>query len=421
MRLLIFAGAGTSIELGVPAMAGMAIEFIAHCKQWEVEPELVRQMMGDTLDIEHLIENLDQICAAREPLEAIGNLAARLDRVDTVRSEVEWFVQHAAERIAARDAHLMWGSVLRTATDHELTFVTTNYDRAIELAANAEQVSLVDGFQSFGETEVAPWTGFDAATSNPLIVKLHGSTDWYADQVSDQPLKLRHPMPLFGRAALRLSNGQELGSALVLPSREKLLSKPPYPRLSQAFLNAADACEAAVFVGSSLRDPHIRDAASTIATDRPVFIINPGGDSLDVNHAKPIAQPASQFLISTLPAALSHTDPRTILANTTDVPKKREASMLGLLRRATDENEQTERRCEAIEQLDQQSVTLDEHFIRELLSSNDGTVARYTLGLLATSLARETLLTTALQSPHATDNSFAEELTYLKQMINDEK
>ena len=95
--------------------------------------------------------------------------------------------------------------------------------------------------------------------------------------------------------------------------------------------------------------------------------------------------------------------------------------MLGLLRRATDENEQTERRCEAIEQLDQQSVTLDEHFIRELLSSNDGTVARYTLGLLATSPARETLLTTALQSPHATDNSFAEELTYLKQMINDEK
>jgi len=402
-------------------MEGMAIEFIAHSEQWNVEPELVRQMMGNVLDVECLIENLDRICAAREPLKTIGNSAAPLDRVDTVRSEVEWFVQHAAERIAARDAHLMWGSVLRTAKDHELTFVTTNYDRAIELAANTEHVSLIDGFESFGETEVAPWTGFDSTNNNPSIVKLHGSTDWYADLGSDQPLKLRHPMPLFGRGTLRLSNGEELGSALVLPSREKLLTRPPYPRLSQAFLNAADACEAAIFVGSSLRDPHIRDAASTIATDRPVFIINPGGDSLGIDHAKPIAQPASQFLISTLPTALSHPDPRTILADISDIPQKRNTSILGLLRLATDENEQTERRCEAIEQLDQQSVNIDEHLIRKLLSSADGTVARYTLGLLATSPGREAILAVALQSPHADDKYFAEELTLLKRMINDKK
>lgn len=140
MRLLLFAGAGTSIELGVPAMEGMAIEFLAHCEQWGVEPALVRRMMGDNLDLERLIESLDQICAAREPLEGLGDVAIRLDPVDTIRSEVEWFVQHAAERIAARDAYLMWGSVLRSAKGHELTFVTTNYDRAIELAANAEVV-----------------------------------------------------------------------------------------------------------------------------------------------------------------------------------------------------------------------------------------------------------------------------------------
>ncbi len=91
---------------------------------------------------------------------------------------------------------------------------------------------------------------------------------------------------------LRLSNGEALGSALILPSREKLLTKPPYPRLTQAFLNAADRCEAAVFVGSSLRDPHIRDAASSIASDRPLFLVNPSGDTLGVNQARAIAQPA---------------------------------------------------------------------------------------------------------------------------------
>ena len=226
-------------------------------------------------------------------------------------------------------------------------------------------------------------------------------------------------MPLFGRGTLRLSNGEELGSSLVLPSREKLLNRAPYPRLSQAFLNAIDHCEAGVFVGSSLRDPHVRDAASTIVTNRPVFVINPEGDSLGVHQAKPVAQPASEFLISTLPAALSHPKPLTILEGTSGVRGKRNASILGLLRLATDAQEQTERRCDAIEQLDRQSATLDEHLVRALLSDNDRTVSRYALGLVANSPGRDALLTSALESPHATDSAFAEELTLLKKMIED--
>lgn len=158
MRLLVFAGAGTSVELGVPAMEGLATEFLIHAEQWDVEPTLVKQMMGQTLDVERLIESLDQLCAAREPLQIFAEAAIQLGRVDTVRSEVEWFVQHAAERIASRDAHLMWGSILRI-TGHDLMFVTTNYDRAIELAANAENVTLSDGFEPFTEQEVARWVG----------------------------------------------------------------------------------------------------------------------------------------------------------------------------------------------------------------------------------------------------------------------
>ena len=134
MRMLIFAGAGTSIELGVPVMEGMAIEFRAHAEQWNVEPDIVIKLMGDVLDVEHLIESVDKICEARKPLEVLGGQVDSIDRVDIVRSELEWFVQHAAERIVSFDAQLMWGSVLRTAKDHTLTFVTTNYDRAIELA-----------------------------------------------------------------------------------------------------------------------------------------------------------------------------------------------------------------------------------------------------------------------------------------------
>jgi len=418
MKLLLFAGAGTSIELGVPAMKGLAIEFIAHSEQWNIEPEIVSNLMGSILDVENLIEKLDQVCSARTALEALGGKEIPLDRVDIVRSEVEWFVQHAAERISALDAHLMWGAVLRRAKDHNLTFVTTNYDRAIELAANVERVSLTDGFESFEEKEIAEWISLSETNGRTSIVKLHGSTDWYTDRISGRPLKLRHPMPLFGRVALQLSAEVELGSALVLPSREKLLTKPPYPRLLHAFLNAVDRCEAAMFIGSSLRDLHIRDAVAAMTKNRPVFIVNPSGKSLGLDGVHTIAQTASQFLISTLPTALSESTPLESLKRASEIPETKDSGILALVRIALDSQEDTERRCQAIENLDQRSVALDEHLMSKLLSDNNGTVARYALGLVPSSPARDRLIDVALKSPHASDNAFEEELTLLKIMVD---
>ena len=100
MKILLFAGAGTSIELGVPGMAGLAEEFLEHTTQGQVEPDLVKQIMGAAMDVEHLIESLDHISTARLALGAIGEDTSTLDRVDKVRAEIEWFVQHVAERFS---------------------------------------------------------------------------------------------------------------------------------------------------------------------------------------------------------------------------------------------------------------------------------------------------------------------------------
>ena len=126
MKVLLFAGAGTSVELGVPSMAGLATEFLDHCRQWKLEPDLVERIMGSNLDVEHLIEELDRICSAGSSLRSIGQDTAGLESSEKVRAEVEWFVQHAAERVAAREAQLMWGSVLRASEHVDITFVTTN-------------------------------------------------------------------------------------------------------------------------------------------------------------------------------------------------------------------------------------------------------------------------------------------------------
>lgn len=418
MKLLVFAGAGTSIELGVPAMRGLATEFLRHCDQWGVEPETVKKLMGDDLDIEILIERLDQICAASPALDAVVDLKGPIGSVETLRSEVEWFVQHAAERISAFDAQLVWGPLLRTTSTHDITFVTTNYDRAIELAANAEGVSLDDGFEQFGEREVAPWIRFSTGNERPSIVKLHGSTDWYMDKDSGNPLKLRHPMPLFGRGTLRLDT-VELGSSLVLPSREKLLTRAPYPRMNQTFLNAADDCELAIFVGSSLRDHHVREAAVSVARSRPVFVVNPSGSQLGVSHALAISQTASRFLISTLPSALSEADPSQALESWPNQEVSGSPTIV-LLRTALDQNEETDRRCAAIEQLDKHSMSLDEATVSKLLQDTNATVSRYALGLVSISHSRTALLKAALASPHVSDSGFASELELLKELLGED-
>ena len=416
MKILLFAGAGTSVELGVPSMAGLATEFLDHSRQWGVEPDLVQRIMDCDLDVEHFIQELDHICEAASSLGLIGHETNGLESAEKVRAEVEWFVQHAAERVAAKEAQLMWGSVLSATKAVEITFVTTNYDRAIELAANGEGISLDDGFGPLAEGETEQWTGFRNDKQRPTLVKLHGSTDWYADKNTEFPTKLRHPMPLFGRSVL-LFERLKLDSALVLPSREKMLTRAPYPRLSQTFHNAADGCDLALFVGSSLRDNHIRDVARSIVKKAPVFIVNPAGDNRKIEGAVVISQHASTFLVSTLPNALVKSDPSAVLQKSSGSSTIVARGILSTVGDLLDTSVEPSRRCRAIEELDEMGATLAPFQISQLLTDHAPTVARYSLGLIPSSTSQEKLINEAARCPHKDDPTFCKELDLLRKIV----
>lgn len=398
-------------------MIGMATEFRTHSMQWGIEPVMVDKMLGNEPDIEHLLEGLDQISVARSTIESIGTSNLEFESVEKVRAEVEWFVQHAAERVVAADAHLMWGAVLRGSGAHELSLVTTNYDRAIELSANAEGIQVDDGFAPFDETDLSQWRGFGLDEAVPRLVKLHGSTDWYAEADSGNPVKLRHPMPLFGRAQLRLRSGRNLESALVLPSREKVLNRAPYQRLSQAFLNAADRCELAVFVGTSMRDAHIRDAARSTAARCPVFVVSPYAEEATLPEATVIAQRASMFLMSTLPAALRSPNPPEALRVASTARGSKSTNALSAVRLALDTTADALARCHAIEVLDDNGFSLDAAVVSQLLVDRAESVARYALGLVSHSPDRDELVEFARSVPHAQSEAFKHDLQLLEQLV----
>lgn len=361
MNVLLLIGAGASVELGVPAMAGLADEFLEHVKQWQVEPELVEKLIGDTQDIEHLIEQLDQISTASSSLTVIGQNTEALKKIESIRAEVEWFVQHAADRVLSRSAHLMWGAVLDASEDHNVTIASTNYDRAIELAANAENRDIDDGYSVFGQKETAEWTGFNPKSSRTELIKLHGSIDWYLDESSGDSRKLRHSMPLFGRGTLKLSNGIKLGSALILPSREKLLTRNPYPRLSQAFLNAVDQADLIIVIGSSLRDQHLQSAVKGASNQTPVFQVSPSGSNYGIDKAIGFPSNASSFLVGILPAALRHESPAEYLSRIS--PPARTINCLEALQDALDVNKNEVTRCAAIDELLTVNVPLDKRWL----------------------------------------------------------
>ena len=294
---------------------------------------------------------------------------------------------------------------------------TTNYDRAIEIAARHEEIHLDDAFPPFATDGTALWSGFAQTSPRPLLVKLHGSTDWYVDGRTGKPAKLRHPMPLFGRATLRLSEGRELSSALVLPSREKLLTRAPYPRLSQRFYNAADACDLAVCVGSSLRDEHVREAIRSTAHNVPTFVVNPQGENCGIEEAFAIGQHASTFLISTLPNALLTDNPAAVLHGASRETQRASPGLLEAARNLLDTRAATVQRCQSADEFEKLAAALHPAFLAKLLDDDSPTVARYALGLLAASPMVVQLMERADRSRHIGDEDFRTDLNLLRKMI----
>ena len=372
--------------------------------------------MDGEWDVEYLIERVDHVCEAIDSVRLAGLDASAIKRATRIRGELEWFVQHAAERVAATSAHLMWGPAVRAAATDRITFVTTNYDRAIELAASAEGVRLDDGFSRVKGGEAARWNGFEATSERPVLVKLHGSTNWYADVSSESAIKLRHPMPLFGESTL-LFEDHKLGSSLVLPSREKMLTREPYPRMSQMFLNVADQCDVAIFVGSSLRDSHVRDVAQSSVERVPVFIVNPDGDSHGIHDANVIAQTASHFLVSTLPNTLAASEPKEALRRSAESERPNWRGVIDAVRKLRNCEAPTRMRCAAIDELDSMGATVPPDWIRQLLEDSDSTVARYAMGLIATSSAAVSLVDDARESAHIGDIAYKSEYEMLLKVM----
>ena len=149
MNILLFTGAGASVELGIPAMRGMAEEFHFHLEHVGLKETILQRfsqlLTQSEYDMEGLIESVESVEQGQERQRILG-LPFESDIYETTRVmkwEAEWFVQHVCERLREQDTRTLWGPLLRRVGNHNLCIATTNYDRAVEMACECQWPSKI--------------------------------------------------------------------------------------------------------------------------------------------------------------------------------------------------------------------------------------------------------------------------------------
>ena len=432
MKILLFTGAGASVELGIPAMRRMVEEFHAHLSNLGLIREILDrfdQMLSQSgYDMEDLIEYVESVERGQERQRELG-FPADEDLLNTsrmMRWEAEWFVQHVCERVREVDAKILWGPVLRKMGDHDLCVATSNYDRAIEIACRFNEVPFDDGFYEFSEMETAEWRRMGVAQNGKLrLIKVHGSTDWYMGE-DGTVYKLRHSISLYGNLALSFVDNEtaampKMTSAMVLPTREKLVTQPPYPDLITDFRNVARETEVAIFVGTSLRDPDLLDICRQCAERIPTYLVTMNGppNSPVIPNLRTIDGTASGFLTSTLPKFLVCGDVGYLddCANGALRTVGTESVLTSLVM-ALEGNDGVDGTCEAIERLVNCEVMLDLSDISRLLENDEMVVQKYALALIPKSVDRKEALKLAQEKATCDeDGAFAKEFRMMEKLM----
>ena len=287
---------------------------------------------------------------------------------------------------------------------------------------------LDDGFNVFGDMEVASWNGVEETHEGTIkLLKIHGSTDWYLGD-DDSVYKLRHPMPLYGNLILSFSDTASphvprMKSAMILPSREKRVTQPPYPELATDLRNTARDVDIAIFVGTSLRDPDLLDICKKCASTMPTFLVTSEavGNGLNIPNLRTIKETASKFLVSTLPWFLRSGDVEylnecAIRRSTTEAE-----SILSSLTSVLHARGGVEEICHAIDNLVNWDVMLDVSDINGLLDPDrDESIRKYALALVPQSLdGEEAMMRARKMAEQDKEGAFAEEFEMMETMMAD--
>ena len=270
-QLIILTGAGASIPLGIPGMAGMAKAFSRDIPSGTPQRKGLDALreFGAGTDVEELLQLANAISAyPRDHLSefidhcvrAAGDnptaLAAFSRRRNAVVSHVREFRRHLLNWITQtclafnRDAaDRIYGDIVGALVNGGITVFTTNYDSVLDHVAEERGITVSDNFRKEGRRFY--WDPSLASFENPglRIVRIHGSIHWHASP--DGRIEKLDPPTNYN------SKGEILERLLIVPTRFKDIYQRNYFPLYTTFLEALGQASTLIVVGHSLRDEYL--------------------------------------------------------------------------------------------------------------------------------------------------------------------
>lgn len=281
-------GAGASYPFGIPMMrelyTGFAGYIAAKRPHCSAMMEQIAGGSGSTLDLEGIIAQLDKIRAVREGLEVLGRVTEQdlledLETADELRGYLDAYLIEVCERFLRPKVENKLSRLVEFCDGHGAYVFSTNYDRLIETACDAVSVSCIDGFEQNSNRPESAWLGALHQGKGVRLLKLHGSVNWYREELTGKIFRLEKGYSLPSHE-YRLTHGDRaLRPLMIIPTLEKVVLQNPYATLLTEFSDALRETEILVVIGSSMRDEHIRNTIGARSNGLEIILVNPQLDS----------------------------------------------------------------------------------------------------------------------------------------------
>ena len=275
-------GAGASYPYGVPMMSGFYRDFTEHVARRhphcsEFLASLDARHTSPKPDLETLITDLQNILSVTTGLEALGYsesaVTSGVEMARELRGYLDAFLVDRCERFDREKAATELRPLLELSSGNALWIFSTNYDRIVEFACEANGIGCSDGFDTAAPTPVANWQGaFDRAVR---VVKLHGSVNWYEDDPGGALHRLDRGYSLPGHDFRLLRGDQRLRPLMIIPTLEKEALGDPYIGLAVRFTDVLKDIRLLIIVGNSLRDRHLKAYIQQRIDQLHVLMVSP--------------------------------------------------------------------------------------------------------------------------------------------------
>jgi hypothetical protein len=228
-------------------------------------------------DLESLLADLHGVLAIEQGLALLGgdgsDQAKHVETARELRGYLDAFIISRCEQFERDRSAAELRTLLALRSLGPLWIFSTNYDRIIEEACEANGVTWSDGFEVACPRAVADWK--NEFETEVRIVKLHGSVNWYQDVPGGSLHRLDRGYALPAHDFRLLRGTQQLRPLMIIPTLEKQALGDPFIGLSMQFTDVLKDARLLIVAGSSLRDQHIRAFIKGRMRTLHVLLISP--------------------------------------------------------------------------------------------------------------------------------------------------